>query len=61
MLGEIENFKVEKYEMQSLNWLSRKLLYEGKYEKKNERLFFLGLFVTMKFIDKFCVILMNFY
>ncbi|OQR54062.1 hypothetical protein CDB3_24880 [Bacillus sp. CDB3] len=61
MLGGIENFKVEKYEMQSLNWLSRKLLYEGKYEKINEHLFFLGLFVTMKFIDKFCVILMNFY
>lgn len=29
-------------------WLSRNLLYEGKYVKINEHLFFLSLFVTMK-------------
>lgn len=29
-------------------WLSRNLLYEGEYVKINERLFFLGLFVTIK-------------
>lgn len=49
MLSGIESFLVEKYGMEIFKWLSRKLLYEGKYEKINEHLFFLVLFVTMKF------------
>lgn len=34
--------------MEICNGLSRKLLYEGKGMKINERLFFLGLFVKIK-------------
>lgn len=47
--------------MNMCKWLSRNLVYEGKYVKINEHLFFLSLFVTIKFIDRLCVILMNFY
>lgn len=49
MLSGIESFLVEKYGIETLKSVSRKLLYEGKYEKINEHLFFLVLFVTMKF------------
>lgn len=49
MLSGIESFLVEKYGIEIFKWLSRKLLYEGKYGKINEHLFFLVLFVTMKF------------
>lgn len=49
MLSEIESFLVEKCGIETLKSVSRKLLYEGKYEKINEHLFFLVLFVTMKF------------
>lgn len=33
MLSEIESFLVEKYGIETLKSVSRKLLYEGKYEK----------------------------
>lgn len=49
MLSEIESFLVEKYGIETLKSVSRKLLYEGKCRKINEHLFFLVLFVTIKF------------
>lgn len=42
MLSGIESFLVEKYGIEIFKWLSRKLLYEGKYEKIKRTLVLFG-------------------
>lgn len=61
MLSGIESFLVEKYGIETLKSVSRKLLYEGKCRKLTNTCSFWFCLLQLNFIGRLCVILMNFY